>query len=472
MAASWGAVMAGNAKRPGYDELAGQVAALREQVRALKAELHRLRSENARLRGERPPVPDADAEDVAAAVPRGRKTPPRWAKANVVRVPMRRPRRPRAPVPGRRREVPDRIVLHAPAVCPACATPLGRGRVVSRRQVIDLPPVRAEIVEHRVLERRCAACGTRCRGALPDLSEQMGAHRRVSWRVAALVAVLRTKLRLPITQVQWLLAQVWGVRLAVGTLCGLLAEAARAARPAYAGFLAEARASPVLHLDETGWREAGRNGWVWTLTTPTVRLFRFSVSRAGAVARALLGDDTEGVIVSDFYTAYDQLDGRHQRCWAHLLREIHDLTVLYPADASVQAWALEVGAVYRRAVACPATTARERHWARRCYEQSRLGLCAPYLADATAPQRRLCARIERHLAELFVFVVEPGVPPDNNAAERSLRHLVTSRKISGGTRSAAGTDTKMTLSSLFGTWRAQGHNPYHACRQLLTQSGV
>jgi hypothetical protein len=71
-----------------------------------------------------------------------------------------------------------------------------------------------------------------------------------------------------------------------------------------------------------------------------------------------------------------------------------------------------------------------------------------------------------------VFVVEPAVPPDNNAAERSLRHLVTSRKISGGTRSAAGTETKMALSTLFGTWRAQGHNPYYACRQLLTQSGV
>jgi hypothetical protein len=57
----------------------------------------------------------------------------------------------------------------------------------------------------------------------------------------------------------------------------------------------------------------------------------------------------------------------------------------------------------------------------------------------------------RHLDELFVFVAEPMVPPDNNGAERSLHHLVTSRKISGGTRSPQGTDTKMVLSSLFGT---------------------
>ncbi len=59
-------------------------------------------------------------------------------------------------------------------------------------------------------------------------------------------------------------------------------------------------------------------------------------------------------------------------------------------------------------------------------------------------------------------------PQRNNAAERSLRHLVVSRKISGGTRSHQGTDTKMTLASIFGAWRAQGLNPLTACQQLLT----
>ena len=69
--------------------------------------------------------------------------------------------------------------------------------------------------------------------------------------------------------------------------------------------------------------------------------------------------------------------------------------------------------------------------------------------------------------ELFVFVEDPAVPATNNAAERSLRHLVTTRKISGGTRSAAGTATKMTLATLFGTWRLQGRDPLAACRALL-----
>ena len=82
-------------------------------------------------------------------------------------------------------------------------------------------------------------------------------------------------------------------------------------------------------------------------------------------------------------------------------------------------------------------------------------LARPFLKDPLAVQAKLCRRMERFIKELFVFVSDPAVPSDNNAAERSLRHLVTSRKISGGTRSGQGTDSKMTLASLFGTWRAE-----------------
>ena len=104
-----------------------------------------------------------------------------------------------------------------------------------------------------------------------------------------------------------------------------------------------------------------------------------------------------------------------------------------------------------------------------------LAICQPFLADRLAVPAKLCRRIERHIkslprtryGELFVFVAEPDAPADNNAAERSLRHLVISRKVSGGTRSEQGTERKMTLPSIFGTWRAQGLNPLATCRQLL-----
>ena len=62
--------------------------------------------------------------------------------------------------------------------------------------------------------------------------------------------------------------------------------------------------------------------------------------------------------------------------------------------------------------------------------------------------------------------------PTNNAAERSLRHLVTCRKVSGGTRSADGTTAKLTLASLFGTWRVRHLNALEQCRLLLAAPRV
>jgi hypothetical protein len=92
-------------------------------------------------------------------------------------------------------------------------------------------------------------------------------------------------------------------------------------------------------------------------------------------------------------------------------------------------------------------------------EAALAALCTPYLGVAAAPHRVRGERIDKYLGEWCGFVEDPPVPPPTTAAERSLRHLLTSRKISGGTRSATGTATTMTLASLFGTWRAQGRNP-------------
>jgi transposase len=459
--------MAESTAHPTVEALLALVGELRERITAVEAENARLRAEVATLRGAEPPP--ADAPGSPGAAPRRRL--PRWAKANVVVVARRRPRKVRSPVPGRRREEPDRIVLHAATVCPACAAPLDRGRLVGRRQVLDLPPVRAEVVEHRVLERTCRRCGLRCRGEMPDLGEQVGAHRRVSWPVVAWVAALRTTLRLPLASLQWLLERGWGLRLSVGELSALVAEAARAGQPVYEALLAEARASPVVHIDETGWRESGRTGWVWTLSTPTVRFFHYSRSRAGAVAERLLGEDGPAAVVSDFYGAYDRLERSQQRCWAHLLRDMHDLVGAQPDDPGVAAWAAGGRAVYDRAVAwaAEATAAGTRPILR---ERARDGFQAELVAHCRAqppeaPQAVLCARIDRYQAELFTFVADPLVPPTNNAAERSLRPLVIARKISGGTRSGNGTTTRMVLQSLVATWELRGLDPVDEFLALL-----
>ena len=73
---------------------------------------------------------------------------------------------------------------------------------------------------------------------------------------------------------------------------------------------------PVVHADETGWREDGHNGYVWTFSTPTERYF-LRRGRGKAVVDEVLGDQFAGVLVSDFSAAYHHYDGPKQRCWAH-----------------------------------------------------------------------------------------------------------------------------------------------------------
>jgi transposase len=451
--------------KPTYAELLARVAALEAEIARLRAELAAVRGEDDPPSGAGMPGPPPEA-----AVPPGRKRPPKWVKANVVVVARRRPRKPRAPVPGRRRDVPDRIVVHAPTVCPDCGHGLAGGRLVGRRQVLDLPPVQVEIVEHQVRERRCRCCGWIGRGELPDLGAAAGPRRRLGWGVAAWVATLRTKLRLPLGQVQWLLERLWGLHLGRGTLSELLAMVARAGRPAYDALLGEARASPAVNIDETGWRENGRNGYVWTVSTPSVRVFHYTQSRSGEVAERLLGEDGTAAVVSDFYGGYDRLARRQQRCWAHLLRDIADLLGDHPDDRHLARWAKAVRRVFAKAVlwAAQATAQQVRPILReRVADRFAAALVAICRQPATSPQTTLCQRVVRYRTDLFTFVADPAVPPTNNGAERSLRPLVIARKISGGTRSKQGSTTRMILQSLVSTWDLRGLDPITEFLALL-----
>jgi hypothetical protein len=165
---------------------------------------------------------------------------------------------------------------------------------------------------------------------------------------------------------------------------------------------------------------------------------------------------------SDFYASSNVYTGLHQRCWVHLLRDRHERKEQDPADADVQQWARDVKALYDQAVAYagpdPSLPAAKQEASRRTQqrtlEQELWQVCAPY-AHTSSPLHPLCERVERFLAELFVFVAAPGVPAHNNLAERSVRPLVIARKISGGSRSPNGSQTRMALFSLFGSWPAE-----------------
>ena len=388
-----------------------------------------------------------------------------------------RPRKRRAQGYGRRRSAPTEQVVHAVAQCPDCGCALVGGTRQRSREVLELAPAPAAVIEHVYQARRCPQCGRRCVPP-PELEGVVVGRQRLGVGLVSLIATLRTLGRWPYGQIQRYLASVHELHLSQGALVGAVRTVARQGKAAAAQIQEQVRASPVVHGDETGWRENGRNGYVWTFSTATARLF-VRGSRAGSMVDAALGPAFAGVLVSDFYAAYDHVPTAKQRCWAHLLRDVHALREQHPDDAALAAWATALHALYERGRAGATgptlgdRAAQRQQWALRAELQAGLRELATLPATEPPPvYRTLAGRLRRYEGELFTFVTEPGVPADNNAAERSLRHLVTQRKISGGTRSPEGTATLMVASTLFGTWQAQGRDPLQACRDLLTQPQV
>jgi transposase len=448
------------AQRERIADLEHEAAQLRRELAAQQARIVQLTEQVGRLLAQQPEADDG----AGSAAPR--RMPGLKPEDAADRPP--RPRQRRTQGYGRKRMTPTRYQVHAYAQCPHCATALGGGTVKRTREVIELVPGRGEVTAHVYVERRCP----RCRGRWlpePGVADAVTGQGRLGVGLRSLITVLREELRLPIERIQWYLAAVHGLRLSVGAIVATLHTVAARAAPVVAQLRATIRASPVVHADETGWREDGHNGYVWTFSTPTACAF-VRGSRERTVLEGELGDAYAGVLVSDFYAAYTGYDGRHQYCWAHLLRDVDEVATRHRDDPTVRGWAAGVHGLYQRAKADPGGTPTQRRQRRQAYEADLRTLCAPYLGRAEAPQRGLCERITKHLSALFVFVDEPQVPATHNAAERSLRHLVTMRKIRGGTRSAAGTATKMTLATLFGTWRLQGLDPLAECRALLTHS--
>jgi len=377
-----------------------------------------------------------------------------------------KPRKQRERGFGRPRLPPAETVQHSYGTCPDCGTTLGGGWIQATREVLEVPVAPVRVIEHQYLARVCPLCQKRRVPPVELAGVVLAEQQRLGIGVVSLIATLREVGRLPFATIQWYLATIHQLHLSVGELVRVVRQVADRATGAVEQIQDAIQASPVVHADETGWREKGKNGYTWTFCTPTHDYF-VRGGRNKEMVDAALGPVFAGVLVCDFYASYDHYPGLKQRCWAHLLGDIHDLQQVYPTDQAFVAWATAVHDLYEEAKAFAHPREAVRLTQQRAYEERLGALSQPFVDDPLAVQRTLCRRIQKHLPELFVFVANPLVPPTNNAAERSLRHLVTSRKISGGTQSRSGTRTKMTLASLFGTWRLQGLNPLHACRALL-----
>jgi hypothetical protein len=197
-------------------------------------------------------------------------------------------------------------------------------------------------------------------------------------------------------------------------------------------------------------------------------VFTYNRSRSGAVARELLGA-YEGVLTTAFYAAYDTCGLTRQRCWAHLARDLHALREDHPERADVQEWCTAVLALKTTALTLDtaALSAAERAQYATTLERRTHDLARCYWKNTVHPAHTLAKRLYRYEGELFTFIRVPEVVATNNLAERSIRPFVIARKISGGTRSAAGSQIRCDLATVFHTWSARALNPFAACLATL-----
>jgi transposase len=451
-----------------------ELAQLRAENQALRTQLAQTQAQLAQAAEQL-----AAAQQRIAELEQQHHDPPPFVKPNrPTPTEPKRPRKKRAPHHnrGRRCEAPTRGEPHALDRCPECNYRLQGTSIDYRRQVIELPPPQpVEIIDHQVIKRWCPHC-RRWRSPQLDLTGQVLGQGRIGVRIASLIAFLSLVLRLPMRRIQAYLRIVHQLTISTGEVVELLHQVRRTLQDHVDALKAQARASPILHGDETTWRENGQNGYIWCFSTPgedAVRYYEYDHSRGQAVVKRLLGGAFAGHLVSDFYCGYNIYAGKHQRCWVHLLRDLHALKEQQADDAVVQ-WAQDVRALYDDAQTWlydhpqPSQEAREQQYVTLVTRAHALGLS--YARVKHHPCQALAKRLLRHEDELFQFVLIAGLSADNNLAERSIRPLVVIRKISGGSRSPDGTKTRMALASLFETWQARGLNPLDECLKLLSQT--
>jgi transposase len=258
--------------------------------------------------------------------------PPAATAANAIRRTrsLRRPsgRRPGAQPghPGHTRprvERPDRVVTHAPALCRGCGASLSTGYIVKcdRRQVIELPPVKVWVVEHRALTKRCRSCDEVTKGQFPA---EVKAAVQYGGGVRARAVYLVNYQLLPYRRAAKSLKDFFSCPISPGSLRRIIAEGAGRALPTEVEIKQRLKQAEVIHVDETGLRVGGAGSFMHVASTAGLTHYACD-SRRGKAAMDEVGilPAFRGTSVHDGWPAYGYYSQcRHSLCGAHLLREL------------------------------------------------------------------------------------------------------------------------------------------------------
>ncbi len=433
-----------------------EIAVLREALAALQSQVEGLAAQvkaNSR-NSSKPPSSDGLAKPAPKSL-RGKSG--------------RKPGRPEGQ-PGATMELtdqPDKRVRHRPAKCGCCGKSLKGAEVtaVERRQVIDIPPVKAVTTEHQMLTLRCG-CGRETKAAAPD-----GVTAPVQYgpRIMGTGIYLWHGQFLSRDRACRALSEMFGCAPSPGALAAAARKTAGLLAPALKAITEHLVSAEVAHFDETGFRTAGKLAWVHSASTGKFALFTVHAKRGkdGIKAAGIL-PRFRGIAAHDAWAPYDTFENvaGHALCGAHVLRELVAVTETgtglgktWAQQAIDALLALNEAAEAARAAGQPAIDPEDRAKHEDWYRQAAAtGIALNAGRNGKLQQKRhaLATRMKNREADYLRFARDLRVPFSNNTAERSIRMCKLRIKISGCMRSMTGAEEFCAIRSYLATAARHG----------------
>ncbi|HJX18970.1 MAG TPA: IS66 family transposase [Acidiferrobacterales bacterium] len=342
-----------------------------------------------------------------------------------------------------------------PRSCPKCNSTEMFGHGKASKTVFDLRfmrhGVKRWISRYRFHRYKCLACGA------TFLPEQRGWTRsKYGSEIRAYALYQNIGLRLPQESVVGSLNKLFGLHLPVGSTSAFKQDASKAYEGSYNALVKSLCSGRLLHADETKVSVKGMTGFVWVFTNMEEVAYIYSETREGDLLQALLKDFT-GVLVSDFYAAYDGIRCPQQKCLIHLIRDLNDDVLKNPYDEELKRLAQVFAGLVR-----PMVKTVDRHGLKsRFLKKHRVSVDRFYrqlstMALQSQAAMKLRDRLQKNREKLFTFLSFDGVPWNNNNAEHAVKAFATLRKVIGGSSTEKGIREYLILLSICETCKYKG----------------
>ena len=353
---------------------------------------------------------------------------------------------------------PDRQVEVTADRCPDCGSDLGSPFRIESKIIEEIPEPQPVIVtEYKIAHYLCPSC----RKEVVANDASCPREGKFGNNTIAQATLLKYEDRLPHRKIQNTLNRMHGLKISPATIFDLTRRAAEAVQSDYDAILNKIRNAPILYVDETGIHVQGEKHWIWTFTTPSETFFVIRKSRGTKVLIEVLTRRFKGIIVCDGWKSYSRFTKRLQRCWAHLLRESKDLSEKFEEAILLHKALTKLYESLTKALENdPPPEIRINLW-NSAQEALRQWIGKEYF---TVKVQKFIGKISNGFDYWFTFVINPGVEPTNNRAERALRPQVVLRKILGTLRNGKGTSIHERIMTTLAKWGQRGLNSL----QMLT----